>query len=241
MEQSIGRSWVFVGISREIWDLRDGTPPNKGKPFEQGKTFRARENLSSKENTFPNKGNTFPDKKKHLQTRETPFEQGKRLSSKGYLPIRCKSLQVVGVSRQGKAVVSDGGYGVIGGGYCLLVWGDAEETKGKRGRRWRGVGPAGRPYLFPFGGSIILKSDIDMTREEARNVFGGSIVNELLSLGAEPTNVVRQDGLIEWKSDGYIEVGGVQVWAYYYFEDGEDVDRCDWADHMEIEIEECWI
>ena len=71
--------------------------------------------------------------------------------------------------------------------------------------------------------------------------FGGSIVNELLSLGAEPTNVVRQDGLIEWKSDGYIEVGGVQVWAYYYFEDGEDVDRCDWADHMEIEIEECWI
>ena len=71
--------------------------------------------------------------------------------------------------------------------------------------------------------------------------FGGSIVNNLLSLGAEPTNVVRQDGLIEWKSDGYIEVGGVQVWAYYYFEDGEDVDRCDWEDHMEIEVEECWI
>lgn len=59
-----------------------------------------------------------------------------------------------------------------------------------------------------------------MTKEEARNVFGGSIVNNLLSLGAEPTNVVRQDGLIEWKSDGYIEVGGVQVWAYYYFESG---------------------
>jgi len=66
---------------------------------------------------------------KHQQTREAPFEQGKRLSinkrntfqarkrlsSKGYLPIKCKSLQVVGVSRQGKAVVSDGGYGVIGG------------------------------------------------------------------------------------------------------------------------------
>lgn len=75
-----------------------------------------------------------------------------------------------------------------------------------------------------------------MTKEEARNVFGGSIVKNLLSLGAEPTNVVRQDGLIEWKSDGCIEVGGVQVWAYYYFEDGEDVDRCDWADHMEIEV-----
>ena len=56
-------------FSREVWDLRDGTPPNK----------------------------------------EKPFEQGKRLSSKGYLPIKCKSLQVVGVSGQGKAVVSDGG------------------------------------------------------------------------------------------------------------------------------------
>ena len=102
-------------------------------------------------------GETFPNKKKHQQTRETPFEQGKRLSSKGYLPIKCKSLQVVGVSRQGKAVVSDGGYGVIGGGYCLLVWGDAEETKGNGRRRWRGVGPAGRPSPFPFGVSVILK------------------------------------------------------------------------------------
>lgn len=76
MEQSSGRSWDFVGISREGWGLRDGTPPNK---------------------------------KKHHQTGKTPFEQGKRLSSKGYLPIECKSLQVVGISGQGKAVVSDGG------------------------------------------------------------------------------------------------------------------------------------
>ena len=87
-------------FSREVWDLRDSTPPNKEKPF---------------------------------QTRKNTNKQGKHLSSKGYLPIKCKSLQVVGVSRQGKAVVSDGGYGVIGGGYCLLVWGDAEETKGKTG------------------------------------------------------------------------------------------------------------
>lgn len=110
-----------MGISREWWGLRDGTPPNK---------------------------------KKHQQTRKTPFEQGKRLSinkkntfqarkrlsSKGYLPIKCRSLQVVGVSGQGKAVVSD-----------------AEETKGNGRRRWRGVGPAGRPSLFPFGVSVILK------------------------------------------------------------------------------------
>ena len=170
MEQSSGRSWVFVGISREIWDLRDGTPPNKGKTFpNKGKTFpnkekpfQTRENTNKQEKTppnkgktFPNKGKIFPNKEKSFQTRKNTNKQGKRLSSKGYLPIKCKSLQVVGFSRQGKAVVSDGGYGVIGGGYCLLVWGDAEGTKGKRGRRWRGVGPAGRPSLLPFGGSII--------------------------------------------------------------------------------------
>lgn len=68
-------------FSREVWDLRDSTPPNKEKPF---------------------------------QTRKNTNKQGKHLSSKGYLPIKC-SLQVVGVFRQGKAVVSDGGYGVIGG------------------------------------------------------------------------------------------------------------------------------
>jgi hypothetical protein len=72
-----------VGISRDVWDLRDSTPPNKKTAFQARK---------------------IPSK-----TRETPFEQGKRLSSKGYLPIKCKSLQVVGVSGQGKAVVSDGG------------------------------------------------------------------------------------------------------------------------------------
>lgn len=106
-------------FSREVWDLRDGTPPNKEKPFQTRKNTTKQENrLSSKKNTFQNKKNTF-------RARE-------RLSSKGYLPIKC-SLQVVGVFRQGKAVVSDGGYGVIGGRYCLLVWGDAKETKGERG------------------------------------------------------------------------------------------------------------
>lgn len=45
----------------------------------------------------------------------------------------------------------------MAGRCCLLVWGDAEETKGNGRRRWRGVGPAGRPSLFPFGVSVILK------------------------------------------------------------------------------------
>lgn len=70
--------------------------------------LQTRKNLSKQGKTSPNKGEPF-------QTRKNTNKQGKRLSSKGYLPIKCKSLQVVGVSRQGKAVVSDGGYGVIGG------------------------------------------------------------------------------------------------------------------------------
>ena len=126
-----------MGISREGWGLRDGKPPNKKKtPPNKKKT------------PFEQEKNTFRARKKHQQTRKTPFEQGKRLSSKGYLPIKCKSLQVAGVPRQGKAVVSDGGYGVIGGGYCLLVWGDAEETKGKRGRCHGMAGYGCRPPFF---------------------------------------------------------------------------------------------
>lgn len=65
------------------------------------KENKQEKHLSSKGETPPNKKNTF--------------QARKRLSSKGYLPLKCRSLQVVGVSRQGKAVVSDGRYGVIGG------------------------------------------------------------------------------------------------------------------------------
>lgn len=69
--------------------------------------FQTRKKTPNKKNSKQEK--TPPNKKKHQQTRKTPFEQWKRLSNKGYLPIKCKSLQVVGVSGQGKAVVSDGG------------------------------------------------------------------------------------------------------------------------------------
>lgn len=78
-----------MGISREVWGLRDGTPSNKEKPFQTRKTP--------------------PNKKKTPTNKKNTFRARKRLSSKGYLPIKCKSLQVVGVSGQGKAVVSDGG------------------------------------------------------------------------------------------------------------------------------------
>ena len=120
MEQSSGRSrlsWEFRG-SGGVCVM--GHHQTRKTPFKQEKR------LSNKKNTFQNKKNTF--------------QARRRLSIKGYLPIKCRSLQVVGVSGQGKAVVSD-----------------AEETKGNGRRRWRGVGPAGRPSLFPFGVSVILK------------------------------------------------------------------------------------
>lgn len=86
--------------------------------------LQTRKNLSKQEKTPPNKKTAFQARKIPSKTRETPFEQGNVFqASRGYLPLKYRSLQVVGVFRQGKAVVSDGGYGVIGGGYCLLVWG----------------------------------------------------------------------------------------------------------------------
>ena len=134
-----------MGISREVWGLRDGTPPNKKKKHlqtrknlsKQGKTppnkkktppnkekpFQTRKTLSKQEKTPPNKKTAFQARKIPSKTRKTPFEQGNVFqASRGYLPLKYRSLQVVGVFRQGKAVVSDGGYGVIGGRYCLLVW-----------------------------------------------------------------------------------------------------------------------
>ena len=70
---------------------------------------REKKHLQTRKKHLQTRKNTSKQEKKHQQTRKIPFEQGKRLSSKGYLPIKCKSLQVVGVSGQGKAVVSDGG------------------------------------------------------------------------------------------------------------------------------------
>ena len=70
---------------------------------------REKKHQQTRKKHLQTRKNTSKQEKKHQQTRKIPFEQGKRLSSKGYLPIKCKSLQVVGVSGQGKAVVSDGG------------------------------------------------------------------------------------------------------------------------------------
>ena len=139
-----------MGISREGWDLRDGTPtkekhqqgknlskqgktPNKEKPFhkekhqqgntkqgktfpnkekhQQGNTFRARRNLSRQGKTIPvlhHHPLEIPNKGKH-QTRENTKQgntnKGNAFRARGI--FRSDVKVVVGVFRQGKAVVSD--------------------------------------------------------------------------------------------------------------------------------------
>jgi hypothetical protein len=74
-----------VVFSREVWDLRDGTPPNKEKPFQ------TRKNLSKQ-------GKTFPNKKKHHQTRKPPFKQEK------YLPKQEEHLSSKGNAFQARGI-----------------------------------------------------------------------------------------------------------------------------------------
>lgn len=47
--------------------------------------------------------------------------------------------------------------------------------------------------------------------------------------------------IVEWCGDGCIKVGDIEVWAYYYFYEGENPDLCNWEDRMEIKVEGCWI
>ena len=137
-----------MGISREGWGLCDGTPTNKKKHQQTRKKHQQTRKKHQQTRKNTNK------QEKHQQTRETPFEQGKRLSinkkntfqarkrlsSKGYLPIKCKSLQVVGVSGQGKAVVSDGGYILfIGMGRCGGNQGKREAAMAWGRSRWSSV------------------------------------------------------------------------------------------------------
>lgn len=81
MEQSSGRSLDFVGVSREVGGLRDGTLTNKGNlsTNKQGKPFQARGGTpTNKETPFQASkgGGTLTNKGKPFQARETPFKQG---------------------------------------------------------------------------------------------------------------------------------------------------------------------
>ena len=136
--------------------MREGAPPNKGN---QGKPRETKEKpRETKEKPRKNQGKT----KGNQGNKENPFNQQKK-----YLPIngsifnqydsflnRGNTLPLSGNAKRLRAMV-----GIVLLVVDIVCWrgSDTEGTKGNEGRRWRGVGPAGRPSLFSFGGSVILK------------------------------------------------------------------------------------
>lgn len=97
-----------------------------------------------------------------MNPKENKENQGEPLqSTKGILSDqwdsfldRGNTLPLSGNSRRLRVMV-----GIVLLVVDIVCWrgGDTEGTKGNEWRRWRGVGPAGRPSLFPFGVSVILK------------------------------------------------------------------------------------
>lgn len=76
-----------MGISREGWGLRDGTP------FEQGKTPTNKENASKQEKTpFEQgkfeQGKTPPNKETPFRARETPFNKQEKYFSGKETPFK---------------------------------------------------------------------------------------------------------------------------------------------------------
>lgn len=115
------------------------------------------------------------DTSKQGKPRETKGNQGKPMKPKENKEKQGEPLQSTKeiLSNQWDSFLNRGNTLPLSGnakrlrvmvGIVLLVvdivcWrgSDTEGTKGNEGRRWRGVGPAGRPSLFPFGVSVILK------------------------------------------------------------------------------------
>ena len=120
-----------LGFCAESWwgwfVLREGTPPNKGKQGQtRGNQGQTRANKGKQRKTREIKGKQGKPKEnkekqgKPLQsTKEIPSNQWEYLQSIGFLS---KQGQYFTVKWKRKAIASDGGYSVIGGRYCLLVW-----------------------------------------------------------------------------------------------------------------------
>lgn len=112
--------------------MREGTPPNKGN---HGKPMKPKENKEKQ-------GEPLQSTKEILSNQWDSF-----LNGGNTLPLsgNAKRLRVM--------------VGIVLLVVDIVCWrgSDTEGTKGNEGRRWRGVGPAGRPSLFSFGGSVILK------------------------------------------------------------------------------------
>lgn len=132
MEQSGGRSrvlcWELVGLIC----FAGGDTSKQGKP---GKPMKPKENKERQ-------GEPLQSTKEILSNQWDSF-----LNGGNTLPLsgNAKRLRVM--------------VGIVLLVVDIVCWrgSDTEGTKGNGRRRWRGVGPAGRPSLFPFGVSVILK------------------------------------------------------------------------------------
>ena len=185
MEQSGGRSrvlcWELVGLGCFAgWDTsKQGRPrETKGNQGEPRKTKKTKENQGKPRETKGNQGKPMKPKGNQGKPKENKENQGKQrkpMKPKENKEKQGEPLQSTKeiLSNQWDSFLNRGNTLPLSGnakrlrvmvGIVLLVvdivcWrgSDTEGTKGNEGRRWRGVGPAGRPSLFPFGVSVILK------------------------------------------------------------------------------------
>ena len=143
------------------------TMENQGNHGNHGKPWKTMETMETMENhgkpwktmeTMENHGNHG----KPMKPKENKEKQGEPLqSTKEILSNQWDSflnggntLPLSGNAKRLRVMV-----GIVLLVVDIVCWrgSDTEGTKGNEGRRWRGVGPAGRPSLFSFGGSVILK------------------------------------------------------------------------------------
>ena len=158
------------------------TKGNQGKPRgtkgNPRKTKKTKGNQGKPRKTNETQGEpreTQGKQRKPRETKKTKGNQGKPMKPKENKEKQGEPLQSTKeiLSNQWDSFLNRGNTLPLSGnakrlrvmvGIVLLVvdivcWrgSDTEGTKGNEGRRWRGVGPAGRPSLFPFGVSVILK------------------------------------------------------------------------------------
>ena len=145
---------------------------------DQGKPRKTKGNQGKPRKTNETQGEpreTQGKQRKPRETKKTKGNQGKPMKPKENKEKQGEPLQSTKeiLSNQWDSFLNRGNTLPLSGnakrlrvmvGIVLLVvdivcWrgSDTEGTKGNEGRRWRGVGPAGRPSLFPFGVSVILK------------------------------------------------------------------------------------
>ena len=124
------------------------TKETQGNPRKPRKPNETQGNQGNPRKTKKNKGNKEKQGDPLQSTKEILSNQWDSFLNRG------NTLPLSGNAKRLRVMV-----GIVLLVVDIVCWrgSDTEGTKGNEGRRWRGVGPAGRPSLFPFGVSVILK------------------------------------------------------------------------------------